>query len=164
MSRLYTREQIHEGVLIDLAETLSCEIDDLKPEATFFNDLGGESIDLLDFSFSTRRRFGIEASFRELLEAWEVDPNGCISRNTIQRLEHSFPRIQWADRISSLNPSSPRDLLTVGLIEDILFHSQSANVDASTAAGQQRPDDTDHPASNDRMNAADRFTLPKPTE
>ena len=164
MPASYTREQIREGLITDLADGLCLDIEDMTSQATFFGDLGGESIDLLDLSFRMRQRFGIEASFRELLEAWEFDPSGQISPASIQRLEACFPQIEWSERISRMNTSNPRDLLTVELIEDILFHSQSTNVRVSNDAGRLSKQET-RPAEPDlRAMPSDRITLPKPTE
>lgn len=167
MTVAFTKEQIHEGLWIDLSECLCCEIEDIYPSATFFNDLGGESIELLDLSFRVRRRFGIEASFRELIEAWEFDETGKIAASTADRLRQKFPQIEWAERLAKIDPASPRDLLTVDLIEDILFNSQSATGEpgaARTTIVQPTPIDVRNDERDRHITPPDRSELSKRME
>jgi acyl carrier protein len=127
MSLLFTRQQILEGLLLDVADCLAFEQAEVTPESQFFSSLAGESLELLDLSFRIQKRFGIRTRFKDFLEGWEFDPNGQVSQQTVDRLENSFPHIDWSGRLAAVSVKNPRDFVTVDLIADLVFHSQSQN-------------------------------------
>jgi acyl carrier protein len=144
MSTTYTREQIYDGLLIEIAECLSLEPDEIKPEHSFFTDLGGESIDLLDCSFKVKNRFQIEPKFPGLLEVLEVDANGTIIQSSVARLAQMIPTIEWAKRVAAVQNSDPRDLLTVDLMAELLLHWQSEKTNGSKELQTHESNSTIH--------------------
>ncbi len=59
-----TKEEIFEGVKEVLIEALALEPEEVTPEATLLEDLGAESIDLLDIIFNLEKKFSIKIDVR----------------------------------------------------------------------------------------------------
>lgn len=133
MNLKYSREQILEGVILDTADTLALETEDVTADACFFSELGGESIDVLDNSFKLTKRFGLRTRVSDLMSSWQFDANGQLSPEAQQRLEADFPHIDWAGRITAIKGTDPRNLLTIELWAEILFYSQMLDVERSVA-------------------------------
>ncbi len=97
--------------------------------STFFQDLGGESIDLLDFSFRSERRYGIHSPFQRLTggEGWRFDEQGRLAESSLQRLQTEFPQIDWPARLAEISLESIRDLLTIELMVELLYFAQFEN-------------------------------------
>ena len=56
---------IHNKVKKIIAEKLSVEIEELVPEASFVDDLGADSLDLVELIMSMEEEFDIEISDEE---------------------------------------------------------------------------------------------------
>ena len=65
-----TRDEIIEAVNNALINEMELSPDDLSPEKTFFDDLGLDSIDMVDLIIGLQRKFGI--SLRENDEVKKV--------------------------------------------------------------------------------------------
>src|SRR5258708_39802752 len=88
--------QISPTVLEDvrrlIAEVLALELDDVRPEALFFDDLDGESIDLIELSFRLERLYGVRVRFQELSEDELIfDDQGCLTAESLGLLRTKFP-------------------------------------------------------------------------
>ena len=123
MTVTLTRETIAEGVCFVLSESLAQELDAVTPAATFFNDLEGESIDLIDVTFRCERRFGCRIQLQSLMSGLQLDSNGRLSATSVQDLNSKIPQINWFDRVALMSTDDPRDLLTVDLITELVFHA-----------------------------------------
>jgi acyl carrier protein len=55
-------ESIEERVKKIIAEKLSVELAEVKPEASFVDDLGADSLDLVELIMSMEEEFGVEIS------------------------------------------------------------------------------------------------------
>lgn len=55
-------ESIEDKVKKIIAEKLSVELSELKPEASFVDDLGADSLDLVELIMSMEEEFGVEIS------------------------------------------------------------------------------------------------------
>ena len=55
-------ESIEEKVKKIIAEKLSVELVEVKPEASFVDDLGADSLDLVELIMSMEEEFGVEIS------------------------------------------------------------------------------------------------------
>lgn len=53
-------KQIYEGVKDAIVEALGVEPDEVEPGSALFDDLGAESLDLLDIVFRIEKTFGIK--------------------------------------------------------------------------------------------------------
>ncbi len=70
-----TKDEIFEKVQTTLVDALGVDEEDVTPGATLFNDLGAESIDLLDIVFRLERNFGIKIPRGELFPENVSDPD-----------------------------------------------------------------------------------------
>lgn len=57
---------IEEKVQSSIAEALECDPSEVRPNASLMDDLGAESIDLLDINFRIERAFGMKVSDEEM--------------------------------------------------------------------------------------------------
>ena len=55
-------ESIEERVKKIIAEKLSVDLAEVKPEASFVDDLGADSLDLVELIMSMEEEFGVEIS------------------------------------------------------------------------------------------------------
>lgn len=126
MSVRFNRDQILAGVRDDVATCLALELDEVTAEANFFHDLAGESIDMLDLAFRSERRFGVRSPFQRLTggEGWRFDENGHLSAETLSSLQTEFPQIDWTTKLAGRPLSSVKDVVTIDLIAELLYHAQ----------------------------------------
>jgi acyl carrier protein len=115
-------DQIREGLYECLMDTLGLDKDDLVPSAKFFEDLGGESIDLLDLSFRCEKRFGIKVQFEKMfsLEDLALDERGHVSREGIAKIKAKFPFLDMSEIEAEPGVSQLRELLTVATLTQYL--------------------------------------------
>jgi len=62
-----TKEEILNGVKTVLVDALAVDEEEVTPEATLVDDLGAESIDILDIIFNLEKTFGIKIDRGELI-------------------------------------------------------------------------------------------------
>ena len=70
-----THDEIFQKVQSTLVDALGVDEDDVTAGATLRNDLGAESIDLLDIVFRLERNFGIKIPRGELFPENVSDPD-----------------------------------------------------------------------------------------
>ena len=112
--------QISESILLDvrrlLAEILALDIDEIRPEASFFNDLDGESIDLIDLSFRLERIYRVRVRFQDLAaDEYQLDERGCLTSESVALLESKFPFLKL-DGFESRPLQRRSDFLTIEAI------------------------------------------------
>src|SRR5258708_32109305 len=90
-----TQEEIYEKVQSTLVDALGVDEEDVTREATLRNDLGAESIDLLDIVFRLERNFGIKIPRGELFPENVSDPdlteNGRLPETGLAALKQGLP-------------------------------------------------------------------------
>src|SRR4051794_33416020 len=90
-----THDEIFEKVRTTLVDALGVDEEDVNPEASLRNDLGAESIDLLDIVFRLERNFGIKIPRGELFPENVSDPdlteNGKLTSKGITELKAKMP-------------------------------------------------------------------------
>ena len=62
-----TKEEIFSAIQDVLVESLAVDEDEVTPEATLVDDLGAESIDLLEIVFNLEKKFDIKIDRSELI-------------------------------------------------------------------------------------------------
>src|SRR5436309_8839294 len=114
-----TQEEIYEKVQSTLVDALGVDEEDVTRDATLFNDLGAESIDLLDIVFRLERNFGIKIPRGELFPENVSDPdlteNGKLTTKGLAELKQRMP---YADLTAfSADPDVEKilDLYTVDM-------------------------------------------------
>ncbi|MFI0480831.1 acyl carrier protein [Actinomadura sp. 9N215] len=68
MTQTTTITDIQDAVLVAVADALGLETDEVTPESTLMDELGAESIDLLDILFRLERATGIKIQAADLSE------------------------------------------------------------------------------------------------
>ncbi len=91
-----TKEEILAAVQEVLVESLAVDEDEVTPEATLVDDLGAESIDLLEIVFNLEKKFNIKIDRSELIpEDLFSDPqyvvDGKLTPKGLEVLESRLP-------------------------------------------------------------------------
>lgn len=127
MSTTISRTDVLEGVSTAISDCLAIDREDITQESTFFNDLDGESIDVIDLMFRCEKRFGVRVELQSLLSDIQLDMNGRITEESIRILQSKAPEIDWSSRVAAITSSDPRDILTVDLICELITAAHSHN-------------------------------------
>src|ERR1043166_1780054 len=116
-----TPEQIAETVKRLIAEVLAVDPAELRPQARFFQDLGGESIDVLDLDFQCEKRFGRKIGIQKILgDAIETDENGRVKPASLQAIRAKFPFLSFDGVCPEPGIEDLTQLLTVGAITQLV--------------------------------------------
>jgi acyl carrier protein len=113
-----TAKEIEDTVREIVAETLAVGPDEVVPSARFFEDLGAESIDLLDLSFRCEKQFGVKIPFADFgrLDEFPTDGSGKLTPEGLASLEAKFPFLDYAQLREDPQVSRLTEMLTVGAI------------------------------------------------
>jgi len=107
-----------EIVRQEIAECLGVELDEVTPAANFFEDLGGESIDLLDLSFRIEKTLGIRPDFSSVRDQLNLaaDESGSLTPESVERIRSAFPGITPLPA----GPITAKGLFTISVIEALI--------------------------------------------
>jgi len=120
-----THAEILDALPAIVVDCVGCEPEDVRPEANFFDDLGGESIDQLDLSFRCERAFGIKSPFQPLAElaATPLDADGCLAPAVLQEacIRLPFLRVEIESLLGErIHPRDLRRAFTISLIANLV--------------------------------------------
>ena len=109
-----------------IAESLSVEVEEVKPESNLMDDLGADSLAFLDIVFQLEQAFDIEITRGEMERAARGDmsedefaPGGVISEAGLERLRELMPEAR--DRITSgLKPQMILSLFTTSTFANMV--------------------------------------------
>lgn len=89
------RANVRETMARLIVEAACCAEEDLSPQANFFYDLDGESIDLLDLSFRAEKAFAVKSplSAWNKSDQWKTDQDGRLTAETIAWITTEFTRL-----------------------------------------------------------------------
>jgi acyl carrier protein len=128
-------EPLFETVRDILVDCLACEPENVVPQAGFFDELGGESIEVLDFSFRVERALRIAPPLKrfQIAERWTFDEQGRVTQATREWL---------TAEMSTLGLPSPEfdslrtyhDLLTVEFLMATIRHAVAERDHQATVA------------------------------
>jgi acyl carrier protein len=125
-----THDEIFQKVQSTLVDALGVDEEDVTPEATLRNDLGAESIDLLDIVFRLERNFGIKIPRGELFPENISDPeltqDGKLTRKGVDELKQRMPYADLSRFEANPEVEQLLDLYTV----DTLVHYVSGKLSA----------------------------------
>ena len=101
-----------------IMEVLAVEESEVVPDARFFQDLNGESIDLLDLGFKIEKAFGVRAQFQNLFGSSQMktDPRGVFTPDAIAWLRAEFAFLNTAKLPVVPREDDLKGLLTVRAI------------------------------------------------
>src|SRR4051794_17313137 len=115
-----TNDEIFEKIQSTLVDALGVDEDDVTPDATLFNDLGAESIDLLDIVFRLERNFGIKIPRGELFPENVSDPDltqdGKLTPKGLEEMKQRMPFLDLSGFAASPEVDKLLDLYTVDML------------------------------------------------
>ncbi|MDH5152929.1 acyl carrier protein [Kocuria palustris] len=120
-----TNTELYEKVRDCVAEALALDLDEISPESTLLDELGAESIDLLDTLFRIDRATGVKIQSDELAsyvqggipdEEFGDEDADVITPKGMDQLKKVMPQIAEKDLDGKLSP------------EDVMSHFTVANL------------------------------------
>ncbi|MGY0057105.1 acyl carrier protein [Streptomyces sp. LZ34] len=131
------RTQISEAVQKAVVEAVGAEPEEVVPEATLLDELGAESIDLLDILFRLERSIGVKIQAAQLAEYVQGgipddefgDEHEIITERGLAQLKSVMPQIDVAELSGRLQATQVMGLFTVDNLVDLVV----AQVEASAA-------------------------------
>jgi acyl carrier protein len=113
--------KVYPKVAETIADALGCDVDQVRPDASLIEDLGGESIDYLDIVFRLERGFKIKIPRGKIIEEvrgglseGEFEDQGYVTEAGLQRLRDYLSEVP-ADRFRS--PMSVGDIPLLFTVE-----------------------------------------------
>ncbi|MEZ4464602.1 MAG: phosphopantetheine-binding protein [bacterium] len=93
-------EEIFEKVQAAFVEALDLDEDEVTPGARIFEDLGAESLDLLEIVFLLERAFdikiprgGIQEASQQGLDPSEYEVDGVLTEKALEKLKELMPEV-----------------------------------------------------------------------
>jgi acyl carrier protein len=120
--------EIQSAVQEAVTGALGVGEDEATPDATLMDDLGAESIDLLDILFRIERSTGVKIQASDLGEYIQGgipddqfgDENGIVSPEGIEQLKKVMPQINTDELAGKLEAEKVITLFTVGNLADMV--------------------------------------------
>ena len=121
-----------KGILVDV---LSVEPHNVLPDAEFFDDLGGESIEILETQFRVEKRYARRFELgKQFSRGVEATPDGVVTRAYLERLAAEYPFLPLHKLPDSPKVDSLRKLMTVETLVQLVYLQLSTPVAASPAS------------------------------
>ena len=96
-----TDQEIFAGVRDCVAESLALGADEVQATSRFREDLGGDSLDLVDVIFMMEKKFKIKLRDNEMdflarldLSSAELGKDGVLSREAVEKLSEWIPALK----------------------------------------------------------------------
>ncbi len=116
--------EVFEEVRQIVSEILALELEEIKPECRFFEDLGGESIDVLELTFQCEKRFNTKVKFQEMASLdLATNEDGSLTRESLAAMERRYPYLDYSKFKTNPQKSRIAELLTVAAIAQALHHA-----------------------------------------
>lgn len=127
-----TREEIAGHVHEAVAEALALDDDEVTGDATLMDDLGAESIDLLDILFRLERSVGVKIQASDLADHVQGgipdeefgDDNEIITEKGLAHLKTVMPQLDIDELAGSLKADEVMGLFTVDNLVDMVVARQ----------------------------------------
>ena len=96
-------------------DVLGVDREEITPEANFFSDLGGESIDVLELSFMCKTKFNHEIKFQEMASISDAPASHSneLSDEQIDEIARNLPFIDAAELRQNRTLDTVQRLLTI---------------------------------------------------
>ncbi|MFN0135273.1 MAG: phosphopantetheine-binding protein [Phycisphaerae bacterium] len=108
---------IADVVLDVLVSVLMIEPHEATPHARFFQDLDGESIDLLDMGFQLQKLYGVPVEIgKQFTESVKTDEAGVVTPESLEALRATYPFLSIDRLPPSPTTETMKELLTVDAI------------------------------------------------
>jgi acyl carrier protein len=128
MATTMTREQIDTTVHDAVVEALALDDDEVTPDATLMEELGAESIDLLDILFRLERATGVKIQASDLGEHIQggipddefSDENEIITEKGLEQLLKVMPQIDADELRGKLEATEVINHFTVANLSQLV--------------------------------------------
>ncbi len=104
-----TQEEIFGKVREAFVEALGAEDDEVTPDARIFDDLGAESLDLLEIVFLLERSFdikiprdGIKEASQQGIDPSEYEVDGVLTEKALEKLADLMPEVPREEFVAGL--------------------------------------------------------------
>jgi acyl carrier protein len=128
-----TEDKVLESVRQAVAEALGIPVAEVMPEATLFDDLGAESIDLLDILFRIEKKTGVKVKAADVSDYVQGgipdevfgDENERVSEAGLAHLKKIMPQLDVDALRGNLEAANVINLITVQNLADMVaFRTQ----------------------------------------
>ena len=131
------KKAIYEAVRDTLVEELGSDPGDVSMEASFYDDLGLESLDLLKLFFGLEKQLSVRITMNEVQERLTgnlsedefFDENGLVSAAGLKHLETLVPGLNLAGIPGGIDQLKLFSMFTVGHLVNIVAEKMSTRVD-----------------------------------
>lgn len=125
---------VYPAVESAVAAALGLDEDEVTPDATLLDELGAESIDLLDILFRLERSVGVKIQASDLAEYVQGgipdeefgDENEIITPKGLQQLKKVMPQIDTDELSGKLEADQVMSLFTVQNLADMVASRAAA--------------------------------------
>jgi acyl carrier protein len=106
-----------------IVDCLAVDEEDVTPDAKFFDDLGGESLDAMDLGFRLQQEYGIQLHFQQFnaIDKSLINEHGRLNASGLEQFREQYPFAEVP--AAAAEGVSPRDLFTVGFITQAVEQS-----------------------------------------
>lgn len=122
-----TEEELFVKVRDAFIEALSLEEDEVEPDAKIFDDLGAESLDLLEIVFLLERAFdikiprgGIQEASQEGIDPADYEVDGVLTELALEKLAEVMPEVPRAEFVHGLTANDIPRLFRVQTFVNIV--------------------------------------------
>lgn len=130
-----SNEETYSAVETAVAEALGLDDDEVTPEATLLDELGAESIDLLDILFRLERALGVKIQASDLADYVQGgipddefgDENEVITPKGMEQLKKVMPQFQDMDLDGKLTADKVMSYFTVQNLADLVANRVAAS-------------------------------------
>ncbi len=130
-----SREEIFGVVQTAVVDALGVDEEEVTPEATLLDELGAESIDLLDILFRLERKLGVKIQAADLATYVQGDiaddefgdASGIITARGLAHLKAVMPQIDEAALRGTFQAEKVMSLFTVDNLTDLVVSRVGAS-------------------------------------
>lgn len=123
-----SREDLFSVVQTAVVDALGVDEDEVTPEVTLLDELGAESIDLLDILFRLERKLGVKIQASDLAAYVQGgipddefgDENGIITERGLAHLKSVMPQINADELRGTFQAEKVMSLFTVDNLTDLV--------------------------------------------
>jgi acyl carrier protein len=106
-----------------IADILAIDESEVRPEARFFPDLDGESLNLLELSFAIEKKYGVRIDFGAMLANERLKANGgVLTPEALDWLRRTYPFVPLEKLGARPKPEALQDALTVDVLTRFVEH------------------------------------------
>ncbi len=123
-----------------LVQVLAVDESEVRRESRFFDDLAGESIDVLELSFLAEKRYGIPIRFEAMFKPTAVaGASPALGEAALADLRTRLDFIDWSSLPATPSIDDLKSIFTVDTIVRLLEQKLAGRADATSPSVAQPP-------------------------